>query len=161
MNSSKSSSLTQQQASNVVDINSLTIEELSGLQQQLGAELNFFNESLNELRSVSNRFGRCQVTLDSINPSEKNKSALIPLSESVYIKAKVIDPDKYLVEIGAGYFARMNRKQALDYFKRKYAFLEGQINTINKGVIPEKHQLRQMIMTALQKKIQATATVSK
>uniref|UniRef100_A0A914L411 Prefoldin subunit 5 n=2 Tax=Meloidogyne incognita group TaxID=654580 RepID=A0A914L411_MELIC len=116
MSSSKSSTSSLTQQPTVVDINSLTIEELSGLQQQLSAELSFFNESLNELRSVSNRFGRCQVTLDSINPEEKNKKALIPLSESVYIEAKVLDPDKYLVEIGAGYFARMNRKQALDYF---------------------------------------------
>ncbi|CAK5094541.1 unnamed protein product [Meloidogyne enterolobii] len=158
MSSSKSSTSSSTQQPTVVDINSLTIEELSGLQQQLSAELSFFNESLNELRSVSNRFGRCQVTLDSINPEEKNKKALIPLSESVYIEAKVIDPDKYLVEIGAGYFARMNRKQALDYFKRKYAFLDGQINTINKSVIPEKQQLRQMVLMALQKKIQATTS---
>jgi len=83
MSSSKSSTSSSTQQPTVVDINSLTIEELSGLQQQLSAELSFFNESLNELRSVSNRFGRCQVTLDSINPEEKNKKALIPLSESV------------------------------------------------------------------------------
>ena len=71
--------------SNIVDINSLSIEELSSLQQQLNAELNFFNESLGELRNVSSKFGRCQVTLESINPQEKNKLTLIPLSESVNI----------------------------------------------------------------------------
>jgi prefoldin subunit 5 len=69
----------------VVDVNSLSIEELQHLQQQLNAEITFFNESLNELRNVSSKFGRCQVTLESINKDEKNKPAMIPLSESVKI----------------------------------------------------------------------------
>jgi prefoldin subunit 5 len=70
---------------NVVDVNSLSVEDLSGLQQQLNAELAFFNDSLTELRNVSSKFGRCQMTLDSISSTEKNKPALIPLSESVSI----------------------------------------------------------------------------
>jgi hypothetical protein len=36
---------------------------------------------------------------------------------------------------------------------RKYAFLDAQISAITRNVVPEKQQARQMIMTALQKKI--------
>uniref|UniRef100_A0A915CP58 Uncharacterized protein n=1 Tax=Ditylenchus dipsaci TaxID=166011 RepID=A0A915CP58_9BILA len=64
--------------------------ELSNLQRQLDGDLSFFNESLNELKSVASKFGRCQSTVDSINSSEKDKQALIPLSESVYIKARIL-----------------------------------------------------------------------
>uniref|UniRef100_A0A914GWZ8 Exosome complex component RRP45 n=1 Tax=Globodera rostochiensis TaxID=31243 RepID=A0A914GWZ8_GLORO len=136
----------------VIDINSLSIEELSALQQQFDAELVFFNDSLNELRSVAGKFGRCRATLDSINSDEKDKPALVPLSESVYVRAKMSDPDKYLVEIGTGYFVEMERKRAAEYFKRKYAFLESQVETITRKVIPEKQQARQTIAAALQKK---------
>ncbi|KAL3091315.1 hypothetical protein niasHS_007108 [Heterodera schachtii] len=138
----------------VIDISSLSIDELSVLQQQFDAELAFFNDSLNELRNVAAKFGRCQATLDSISPKELNKSALVPLSESVYVRAKMTDPDKYLVEIGTGYFVEMNRQQSSEYFKRKYAFLESQVETISRKIIPEKQQARQTIVAALQKKVQ-------
>lgn len=68
----------------VVGINTLSIEELSALQRQLDGDLNFFNSSLSELKTVATKFGRCQATVESMNPDERDKEALIPLSESVY-----------------------------------------------------------------------------
>lgn len=67
----------------VIDINSLGIEELTNLQRQVEVDISFFQESMNELKTVASKFGRCQVTVDSMNPEEKNKEALVPLSESV------------------------------------------------------------------------------
>lgn len=67
----------------IIDVNSLSIDELSVLQQQFEAELSFFNDSLSELRSAASKFARSQATLESINSEEKNKLALVPLSESV------------------------------------------------------------------------------
>lgn len=70
-------------APKVIDVNSLNIEELTSLQRQIDNELSYFNESVAELRAIANKFGRCQATLDSINPIESNREALIPISESV------------------------------------------------------------------------------
>lgn len=67
----------------VIDINALSAEDLNNLQKQIEGDLTFFNESLSELRSVASKFGRCQVTVDSMIVKEKNQKALIPLSESV------------------------------------------------------------------------------
>jgi len=110
-----------------------------------------------ELRVIANKFGRCQATLDSINPTEKNKEALIPLSGSVYVRGKILDPSKYLVEIGTGYYVEMDDKRAAEYFKRKYTLLEGQLDAICRKIIPEKQQTRQTIISTLQKRIQEIA----
>lgn len=67
----------------ILDLNAFGMEELSTLQRQLDADIAFFNESLNELRTVSNKFAQCQSTLDAIRPDDSNHEALIPLSESV------------------------------------------------------------------------------
>ena len=61
----------------------LSIEELTQFQRQLDGELAFFNDSMSELKAIANKFGRCQTTLSSINKNEKNKEALVPLSDSV------------------------------------------------------------------------------
>ncbi|KAI1731687.1 prefoldin subunit domain-containing protein [Ditylenchus destructor] len=144
----------------VIDINSLSAEDLSNLQRQLDGDLSFFQESVSELRGVANKFGRCQATVDSIKPEEKDKQALIPLSESVYIKARIPDPDLFLIEIGTGYFVEMNRDKAHDYFKRKFTFVENQLDTVCKKVLPEKQQIRQTVVAALQKKIQEMSVQS-
>lgn len=66
-----------------IEIGALSIQQLNGLQQQFEAEIKFFQTSLNELKAVSGKFGICENAVSSINPGEKNKSALVPLSESV------------------------------------------------------------------------------
>lgn len=35
----------------------------------------------------------------------------------------------------------MNREQGQDYFKRKYAFVESQLETVCRKVMPEKQQV--------------------
>lgn len=35
----------------------------------------------------------------------------------------------------------MNREQGKDYFKRKYAFVESQLETVLRKVMPEKQQV--------------------
>lgn len=69
----------------IIDINSLSIEELTNLQRQIEMDITFFQESINELKTVASKFGRCQVTVDSMNPDERHKEALVPLSESVCV----------------------------------------------------------------------------
>lgn len=49
----------------------------------------------------------------------------------------------------------MSQKQARDHFRRKFAFVEAQIESITKKVLPEKQQIRQTIVATLQKKIQS------
>lgn len=72
----------------------------------------------------------------------------------VYIKAKIPDPDKYLVDIGTGYYAEMTIEQAKLYFRRKSAYVEQQVETIQHKLLPEKQKVRQIIVETLQKKIQ-------
>jgi len=142
----------------VIDLSQLPLEELGRLQQQLDAEIQMFQESAADLKVASSKFGRAQSTVDSMEGAEKGKPALVPLSDSVgiranysdiyefnkqlllsqvYIKAKIVDPDSYLVEIGTGYYVEMSRQRAHDYFQRKYNFVESQIKAIMEKVMLE------------------------
>jgi len=140
----------------VIDLSQLPLEELSRLQQQLDAEIQMFQESAADLKVASSKFGRAQSTVDSMEGAEKGKSALVPLSDSVYIKARVVNPDRYLVEIGTGYYVEMSRQKAHDYFQRKYNFVESQIKAILEKVVPEKRQVQSMVVSAMQKRVRET-----
>lgn len=45
----------------------------------------------------------------------------------MYIPAKIADAGKYSIEVGTGYFVQMSAEKAVDYFKRKQAFLKKQV----------------------------------
>lgn len=58
------------------------------------------------------------------------------------------------MDIGTGYYAEMTRDEAKSYFRRKYTYVEQQVETIQHKLLPEKQKVRQAIVEALQKKIQ-------
>ena len=44
---------------------------------------------------------------------------MIPLTESLYAPGKIVDSNKILVELGAGFFVEKNSKDALKVLERK------------------------------------------
>jgi len=44
---------------------------------------------------------------------------MIPLTESLYAPGKIIDPNKILVELGAGFFVEKSAKDAAKVLERK------------------------------------------
>lgn len=45
----------------------------------------------------------------------------------MYVRARLSDPSKALVEIGTGYFAEMDREKAIEFFNRKQKYLSEQV----------------------------------
>ena len=44
---------------------------------------------------------------------------MIPLTESLYAPGKIVDPNKILVELGAGFFVEKSAKDAIKVLERK------------------------------------------
>ena len=44
---------------------------------------------------------------------------MIPLTESLYAPGKIVDPNKILVELGAGFFVEKSSKDAIKVLERK------------------------------------------
>lgn len=49
---------------------------------------------------------------------------MIPLTESLYAPGKIVDPDKILVELGAGFFVEKSADDALKVLERKYKVVD-------------------------------------
>lgn len=76
---------------------------------------------------------------------------MVSLTSSVYVPGKVVDNDKFLIDIGTGYYVEMDRKSSMDYFNRKVKFLNEQIEKYTK-MLHEKLELRQTLLDLLQQK---------
>ena len=49
---------------------------------------------------------------------------MIPLTESLYAPGKIVDPNKILVELGAGFFVEKSASDALKVLERKYKVVD-------------------------------------
>ncbi|VDN07728.1 unnamed protein product [Thelazia callipaeda] len=111
-----------------IPISDLSVDQLTYLQRQLDQEINFLTESLKELRVFESKFAASEESVDKVNKISKSSEILVPLTESMYIPAKIADPETHLVEIGTGYFVEMSTAKAVDYFRRKQTFLKNQVS---------------------------------
>jgi prefoldin alpha subunit len=98
-----------------VDITTLSVPQLRALQSRISAELEHLATSHAKLRAAQTRFRDC---IRSINDGvAKNKAGgsggggageerniLVPLTTSLYVKGKLADSDKVLVDVGTGFF---------------------------------------------------------
>lgn len=69
------------------------------------------------------------------------------------MRAQLEDPNKVLVDIGAGYYIEMSADRAVDHYTRKVNSLTTEIDSL-KAVIISKAAIRDQIVHALQQKIQ-------
>ncbi|KIH59246.1 prefoldin, alpha subunit [Ancylostoma duodenale] len=137
-----------------VPIAELDIEQISALQRQVEQELGFFQESANQLKALIRKNDQSIASMEVLKTATPGHTALIPLSESMYIRAELNDPSRMLVEMGTGYFAEISREKAAEFFERKKRYITQQVETIEK-IIGDKKRTRNIISETLQSKIQA------
>uniref|UniRef100_A0AC35TK85 Exosome complex component RRP45 n=1 Tax=Rhabditophanes sp. KR3021 TaxID=114890 RepID=A0AC35TK85_9BILA len=142
-----------------LDINALSIEQIGRYIQAIEGEVKFFEESLVQLKGVKQKFENSKDTVASVNGDEKKKAHLIPLTETLFVKAKVEDPNSFLIEIGTGYFVEMKKDKAIDFFARKGLFLNERVVEIEK-LLMEKKTTQQMLKVNYQAKVSAAAGAS-
>lgn len=137
-----------------VPLSEISVEQLSQLQKQVEQELAFFQESAVTLKGFLEKNVQSIQALNTLKQTSSGHQALIPLSESMYIRAELSDPSKTLVEIGTGYFAEMDREKAMELFDRKRKYIANQIETLEK-IVSDKKRTRAVISENLQQKISA------
>ncbi len=137
-----------------VPIEQLSVQDLSNLQQQLDRELGFFGESLHELAEARDKFKKSGEAVKALGNEENQQQAMVPLSESMYVRGSLSNVGKITVDIGTGYYAQMTVKQAVNYLKRKQKYLDKQIEQIQ-AILADKQRSKTIISEALQQKVKA------
>ncbi|XP_046553184.1 prefoldin subunit 5-like [Haliotis rubra] len=145
-----------------VDLTTLPVQQLNQLSQQLDQEVEFFTNSMNQLKLAQGKFVESQECLNKATPDNLNKDILVPLTSSMYVPGELSDVQNVLVDIGTGYYVEMTVKIHLqgkdyfreDYFKRKVEFLTKQIEKIQ-PIMQEKYRMKQAVLEVIQLKVQA------
>nr|CAG4650688.1 EOG090X0NBB [Sida crystallina] len=137
-----------------VDLTTLALPQLAQLKQQLEQDLNLYQESLQTLKVAQSKFQESAECAEKLEGTEEGSQILVPLTGSMYVPGKITKPHCPLVDVGTGYYAEKNVKQAVDYFKRKVKFVTEQMEKIQMLGM-EKSQVRDAVAEVMELKVQA------
>lgn len=135
------------------DLPKVPPQQLSALIQQFEGEIKFFQQSLTELKSVISTFKKSQDALNSMVEMGENKECIVPLTDTIYVGGRTGTCEKFLIDIGTGYYAEMTPDEANKMFQRKREFVENQVKQIEGNLLPNKKVALELTSQALQKKM--------
>lgn len=144
------------------------MEQLQVVKQQFDQELQHFQQSLQALVIAKNKFNECINDIQSISKSaSKGQQILIPATTSLYIPGIMKDNDKFMVDVGTGYYVEKNAKDSVEFYQKKIDKLNQESQQIQK-IIQEKSKtslsveqyMRQLLIKQAQEKNQDSANVA-
>lgn len=99
--------------------------------RRLSVELRYLEQTaealqsrLNMINAVGTDLTYASTTLESLEKEKENLELLVPIGGTSYIRARLDNPDKIIVGIGAGVSVEKTRQEAKDIIKKRLEDLE-------------------------------------
>lgn len=98
-----------------MNISSLPVPQLRGLQSRLTSELEHLTSSHTKLRAAQTKFQDCVRSINegvagaASNGIDGKNGILVPLTSSLYVKGTLADREKVLVDVGTGFYVEKVR----------------------------------------------------
>lgn len=106
-----------------VKLDQLQLEDLVQLKQRLTQDLQTFLGSYNGLKALEQKFEFGKVLVEQVSARAKvGDEIMLPLSNSLFVPGKLKDNNKFLIELGTGYFSEYDANGAIAFCARKSAF---------------------------------------
>jgi prefoldin alpha subunit len=95
------------------------IQRLTYIYRDLETQLKSLEEQLASLSSYSTGVNMTKSVIEQFKKSdEKEVETLMPIGSSAYVKAKIINPDNFIVAVGRDTFIEKNANDALEWMKQ-------------------------------------------
>jgi len=136
-----------------VDVATLAVPQLRALQSRLSAELEHLTTSHTKLRAAQAKFRDCIRSInDGLTAGTERSDILVPLTSSLYVKGKLADREKVIVDVGTGFYVEKTTSKAVDFYNNKVSELGVNLQDLEKLVQGKGAHLR-VIEDAIREKI--------
>ncbi|KAJ5246792.1 hypothetical protein N7468_001775 [Penicillium chermesinum] len=131
-----------------IDLATLSLPQLRALQTRLTSELEHLTSSHQKLRAAQAKFRECVRSIsDGVTGSEKQGTKgrdeiLVPLTSSLYVKGRLTDREKVLVDVGTGFYVEKTPEKATAFYEDKVKGLDANLQELEKIVQGKSSQLR-------------------
>lgn len=102
-----------------------------------------------------NKYRECVANIQQVgNKDNEGNDILVPLSSSLYVPGKIKDSQKFLVDVGTGYYVEKSSEDAIKFYEAKITQLNKDYQQVTQ-IINEKSQALQRVDQVLRQKVQA------
>ncbi|TIC19445.1 hypothetical protein E3Q13_01215 [Wallemia mellicola] len=87
------------------------------------------------------QFKQSASAVAEINPANKEKKVLVPLTTSLYVPGKLTDVENVLVDIGTGYYVKKTTQEADKHYKSKVDYVNKNLETLQQTLEKKQDKL--------------------
>jgi prefoldin alpha subunit len=113
---------------NAINIDTMSLDQLNQIKTSQESRLEQLTAQYHQLRAVSARLSTARASVneafDTSSSNNEGRQIMIPLTESLYAPGKMVDANKILVELGAGFFVEKSSKDAIKVLERKQKIVD-------------------------------------
>lgn len=139
-----------------VEISHLQPQQLMELRKTTELEIQHFTQSLQALQTAQSKLQDCMKTIDNIELA-KSENLLVPLTSSLYLPGRVAEKDKFLVDIGTGYFVEKNASDAKQVYQKKLTKLGEDSKKLRDILVSKNESINNINMVLRRKVMEAEA----
>lgn len=136
-----------------IDLTKLNLMQLTQFKNQLDQDLQFYQESIQNLKHAQSKFQESGEALTKCSPGNADKDILVPLTGSMYVPGQLKDPEKVVVDVGTGYYVEKDIPNAKEYFTKKVKYVTEQMEKVQ-AIGNEKNRIRDAVMDVMEMKLQ-------
>ncbi|KAJ7199701.1 Prefoldin alpha subunit [Mycena pura] len=145
------------QAAQQISLADLDLEQLADVRRQLEEELNHLTNSFAQLKQAQAKFKACIENVGEVKPANKDKTILVPLTNSLYVPGKLSDAEHVIVDVGTGYFVKKTRASAVKHYSAKVEFIQSNLETLEETIAKKRENMNYLV-NVMQSKLQQTAS---
>ncbi|KAG8944625.1 subunit of tubulin prefoldin [Tulasnella sp. 424] len=135
-----------------VSVTDLDLPQLSEVKKQLDEELSHLSSSFAQLSKAQAKFKACIENVAEVNPNNKDKTILIPLTNSLYVPGKLKDPENVIIDVGTGYYVKKSRDDARKHYQKKADFVKSNLEKLQE-TIEKKQENMNFLLNVMQVKM--------
>jgi prefoldin alpha subunit len=113
-----------------IDLDSMSLDQLDQVKQQEENRLNALTSRYSQLRQAAVRLQASHSAVLELKSSLDGNQVMVPLTESLYVPGKIVDPTTLLVEIGTGFYVEKSTKDTSEFLQRKLAIVDANSDNI-------------------------------
>lgn len=144
----------QQDPLKSIKLEALELEDLVTLKNRLSQDLQTYLNSYNGLKALEQRFNFSKTLIKNIHEkAEDNNEVMLPLTTSLYVPGVLKDKNRFMLELGTGYFVEYDAEGAQGFCQRKADFTKEAGEQAEKQM-SEKREFIEKINIQISKKVQ-------
>ncbi|KAK8139910.1 hypothetical protein PG984_001033 [Apiospora sp. TS-2023a] len=140
-----------------VNLDTLSVQQLSQVKKQLDEELEHLTSSFTQLHAAQSKFRdclRCVQQPDGKSALQEGKQVLVPLTNSLYVKGSLSSASHVIVDVGTGFYVEKDIKSAAQFYEDKTTEIGANVKDLD-SIIQGKTNNVRMIEEVLRQKMAA------